>query len=559
MRKTIVVFLLMVALLIYAGAARAQSLSFSLVKETVNVFWNQDGTESIDYVYTFNNSLSGSVIDYLDVGIPNSNFDVNSISADVDGNPVTDISKSGFQGEGAGVAVGLGSYSIQPGTAGNVHVFIGKVNNVLYPDDQDQNYASAVFSPSMIGSQYVSGSTDMTVTFHLPPGVQSNEPRWHQSPDAFPSQPETALDDNNRIIYTWHNPSANAYTKYDFGASFPKSYVPASAIVRPSPFASLGINWANCLVPLGCIGFFVLIVGAGIFGDQKRKMQYLPPKIAIEGHGIKRGLTAVEAGILMEEPMDKILTMILFSLIKKNAAQVTSRDPLEIKPIEPAPEGIYAYEKDFLQAFQKTGRERQKDLQATMVSLIKEVTEKMKGFSRKETVAYYKDITKRAWEQVEAAQTPDVKSQKYDEVMEWTMLDRDFNDRTRDVFRQGPVFIPIWWPRYDPGFGRGTTGSAPSFPGGGGRSPGGAPSMPTLPGGTFAASIVGGIQNFSSSVVGNLTSFTNQVTSQTNPPPKPSTTSYRGGGGGGGGGSHCVCACACACAGCACACAGGGR
>jgi len=47
-------------------------------------------------------------------------------------------------------------------------------------------------------------------------------------------------------------------------------------------------------------------------------MQYLPPKISIEGKGIKRGLTAVEAGILLEEPLDKILTMILFGLIKKN-------------------------------------------------------------------------------------------------------------------------------------------------------------------------------------------------------------------------------------------------
>jgi len=30
-----------------------------------------------------------------------------------------------------------------------------------------------------------------------------------------------------------------------------------------------------------------------------------PPKISIEGHGIKRGLTAVEAAILMEEPLDR--------------------------------------------------------------------------------------------------------------------------------------------------------------------------------------------------------------------------------------------------------------
>ena len=44
--------------------------------------------------------------------------------------------------------------------------------------------------------------------------------------------------------------------------------------------------------------------------------------------GIKRGLTAVESAILLEQPMDKILTMILFAVIKKGAATVTKRDPL---------------------------------------------------------------------------------------------------------------------------------------------------------------------------------------------------------------------------------------
>ena len=47
-------------------------------------------------------------------------------------------------------------------------------------------------------------------------------------------------------------------------------------------------------------------------GSQRRKLQYLPPRIAIEGHGIKRGLTAVEAAILLGEPLDKVMTMILF-------------------------------------------------------------------------------------------------------------------------------------------------------------------------------------------------------------------------------------------------------
>jgi hypothetical protein len=38
--------------------------------------------------------------------------------------------------------------------------------------------------------------------------------------------------------------------------------------------------------------------------------------------------------------------------------------------------------------------------------LIKSVQEKMKGFSSRESLAYYKNIMERAWQQIEAADTP---------------------------------------------------------------------------------------------------------------------------------------------------------
>jgi hypothetical protein len=181
---------------------------------------------------------------------------------------------------------------------------------------------------------------------------------------------------------------------------------------------------------------------------------------------------------------------------------------------------------------------------------VKNVSAKMKGFSRKETIAYYRSIMEKAWSQVEAAGTPEVKSQKFDEVMEWTMLDKDYDDHTRRVFTGGPVFVPMWWGRYDPVYRGGMASRPVSTPsvGGGGLS------LPHLPGSDFAASMVNGVQDFSAKVVGNLTDFTSGVTTKTNPVPV-STSSGRSSGGRSGGG----CACACACAGCACACAGGGR
>lgn len=536
--------------------AFAQTYSFSVDKMDVHVYWNEDGTISIDYVLVFTNDPSASPIDFVDVGLPNPNYDLNSISANVNGNPISHIAESPYVE--SGVEIGLGSNAIQPGENGRVQVFVGRIEQVLYPDDQDNNYVSGVFSPTWFDREFVQGNTDITVTYHLPPGVQPEEPRWHQSPVGFPSEPATGFDEEGRITYTWQNPNANAYTQYMFGASLPQQYVPESAVVRPNPFAFLSNISLDNLLPFLCGGFFVLSWIWGLISNRRRKMKYLPPKVAIEGHGIKRGLTAIEAAILMEQPMDKILTLILFAVIKKNAAQVVSRDPLEIKILKPVPDDLRQYEIDFLDAFEeKSDKEKRTALQKMMVDLVKSVSKKMKGFSRRETIVYYRDITNKAWAQVEAADTPEVKAEKYDEVMEWTMLDRQYEDRTRDIFRTGPVFVPVWWHRYDPGYSpttsarpAGVSKSMPSSTSGGGVS------MPTLPGSAFAASVVSGAQNFSSGVIGSISDFTSGVTRVTNPPPK-STSSGRSRSSGGG--SSCACACACACAGCACACAGGGR
>ncbi len=556
-RFSIFLFIVLVGLALPASALAQSSYLFSVDKEVVNVYWNADGTESLDYTFNFTNQPGAHPIDYVDVGMPNGNFDMSTVTADVNGSRV-EVSQSDYQGSGSGFSVVMGSYTIDSGASGSVHVYVGKITDVLYPDTSDSNYASADFAPTYFGSQYVVGETNLTVTFHLPPGVQPNEPRWHSSPSGFPSQPQTGIDSQNRVTYTWQSANASVASQYTFGASFPKSYVPDSAIVQTSIFDMLAGVFSFLLASLGnilCFGFFAfMFIGMPIIGaiqGQRRKLQYIPPKIGIEGHGIKRGLTAVEAAILLEQPLDKIMTMILFGVVKKGAATVISRDPLKIQVNDvPSDVALHDYELNFLKAFKLDSLEaRRAELQGMMVAVVKSVGEKMKGFSRKETQDYYKNIMEQAWQQVETAQTPEVKGQLLDQNLEWTMLDRDYDNRSRRVFT-GPIFVPMWWGSYDPMYRPAaptmTTGSmTPSMPSSGRSSS-------ALPGADFAASVVGGVQTMSAKAIGNLNSFTSGVTNVTNPPPPPSSGGYRGGGGGG-------CACACACAGCACACAGGGR
>ena len=559
--RLIISFLLIAMMFVFTTSAAAQSsYSFSLDKEVVQVYWNADGTEALDYQLTFTNDPSGHPIDFVDMGMPNGNFDMGTVKADVAGQAV-DTSTSDYQGTGSGFAAVMGDQTIQPGVTGTLHVSVGSITGVLYQDTSSKTDASADFAPLYFGSQYVHGNTDITVTFHLPPGVLPQEPRYHTIQGGWPcgdQAPASAYDAQNRITYTWQCASANGSTQYTFGASFPSHYVPASAIVVPAAFDISGIlDWIGSNgSTFCCFGFFILIfVGIPILSassSKKRKLDYLPPKIQIEGHGIKRGLTAVEASILMEQPLDKVMTMILFGVIKKNAATVVTRDPLKLTLASPLPAGLQDYETDFLKAFALEDlAARRKALQDMTIKLVNSVSDKMKGFSRKETVAFYQSIMERAWQQIETAGTPEVKSQMYDEAMEWTMLDKNYDDRTRRTFT-GPSFLPIWWGRFDPGYHPVSTGSVlpASMPtSGGSRSP------VSIPGSAFAASVVGGVQGFSSKVLGDMKTFTSGVTNKTNP--VPVSTSSSSGYHGGGGGSHC--ACACACAGCACACAGGGR
>lgn len=553
--KRLVIALLIFLMLQITTPVFAQLYAFRVDREVVHAYWESDGSLSLRYEIGFINETYADPIDFVDIGMPNSNFSLSNVSATIDGDPITQIEYSPYVENG--IALGLGANEIRPGDAGTVRLQISGIRNVLYEDTQEDEYASAVFSPSWFDDEFVSGTTDLTMVYHLPPGLTGEEPRWHQAPSGFPSEPMAGFDENGRIIYTWRYPNANASTQYLFGASFPKEYVPPSAVATPSFWQNIGINpedlfgWA-CICAVGF--FFLAIPILSIRSAQKRKMKYLPPKLAIEGHGIKRGLTAVEAAILLEQPMDKILTMILFASIKKGAAQVVSRDPLEVERIEPPAQKLRGYEEEFLKAMSETGNAKKKRaLQTAMVNLVNSVSKAMKGFSRRETKNYYKKIIESAWKQVEEADTPEIKSETYDKVMEWTMLDDQYDDRTRRTFQHYPVFLPTWWHHYSPGTARGGSVGVPRTSAPASRPTPGGTSMPQLPGSQFAGSIVSGVQDFATGVIGSVTGFTSAVTNKTNPIPKSSSSgSFRSGGGS-------SCACACACAGCACACAGGGR
>jgi len=514
----------------------AQDYYFEVPREVVTVGVNADASLDVDYKITFRNTPGGDPIDIVDVGFPSDDYDLESITADLDGRPLSGIKPSEYID--IGVEVPLSGCEIQPGGTATLHVR-GRNGHMVFQDEADKAYASAVFSPTWFGSEFTTGSTHLTMTFVLPPGVTAEQSRWHEDEGGEPTQ--MSLTDG-RVHYVWDRPEASPSVQYYFGVSFPRAAV---AEVRSPPrlgwlagffagLVSLATQFCGCLIP---VAIFVLIGVFAVVNGRRRRMKYLPPKAKVEGVGIKRGLTAPEAAILMERPLNVILTMILFGLIKKGALSIVSQDPLKFERLPFKENGLRPYEKEFLASVEKDGTLAEKKLQDMLVALIKGVEKKMKGFSHRETVEYYNKIVKTAWRLVEEAGTPDVKVEEFTNGLEWTMLDDDFEGRTRTIFVGYDVPRPGWWGRVAPAAG-----------------PGGVSlDMPTLPGASFAHAVVARVEGVAHGVVSKVESFTGKVTATTNPPPVRTS----GGGGGSGGGSSC--ACACACAGCACACAGGGR
>ena len=586
--KRSILLVLSILLLLFAvlpaTPAQAQNYRFTLPQYEVEAYLEADGSLTLYYYMVFQNDASASPIDFIDLALPYADYSLNNIEATIDGQPMPEVNNSAYV---QGAELALGDLEIQPGAQGVVTAWVQGITNILYPYDGGdlENYVNFQFTPNYFDSSFErSNNTEYRMTIILPPGVGIDDGRYY-TPVGWSGEElsEASTTSDGRVYYSWYTNNADVHSEYEFGAAFPATAVPEAAISSQEIYDDYSNNGSSGIVGgigqffqnifpfISCLGIIMAVIGISIASNKKakkqqttRKLQYLPPKLSVDGKGIRRGLTAVEAGILLEEPLDKILSMILFGLLKKEAVQVTKEDPLEIKTREPLPEGLYEYETDFIKGFETSAKkDRRRNLQATLVDLVKTVQEKMKGFSPDETKAYYKDIVRRAWLAVEGAQTPEIKSAQFDHTLEWTMLDDDFNGRTENTFHNQNVYVPHWWYLYRPSYvapsaGVSSVGSnAPSSAASGGSSKPSI-SLPHLPGSDFAANIINGATAVSAGVVGDLTGFTSAVTNRTNPIPVTRSSSgssgFRGGGGGGS-----SCACACACAGCACACAGGGR
>ena len=525
-----------------AEKAHAQDYAFEVPQNYSDIYINTDGSVTIRYQLTFYCEYGAHAIDIVDIGLPNENYDLSTARAWTDAGEIFNIYPSEYID--IGVEVHLGSATIYPGETGTLYFEIQNNNMVWYDDDQPETHASVEFSPTWYGSAFTSGTTDLSVSIHFPEGVGPDETIYH-----YREFDNWYYDDQGRIAFNWRDTEAKPSKQYMLGVSFPLEYVDVvyEPYHEPLLFAFLKLIGSVIAAVFFLIVnpftiFLFFIIGLPIISviqARRRKLKYFPPGVSVEGVGIKRGLTAPEAAMVLELPLNKVITMILFGLMKKGYVRTEGNGTPKIFEIENIEKpDLRKYEEEFLACLKEDGALDKTKLKKAMIDMIKATNKKIKGFSRRETTDYYKNIVDLAWRHVTSAKTPELLGEEWSDKLEWILMDKKYDERMEETFTGRDIIIPRWYHTY---WGPTHTTSGADFSG-----------MPKVSGADLANNFITGVESFSGKLVSNVESFVSSITETTNPAPKSSGGGYRSGGGGG-------CACACACAGCACACAGGGR
>ena len=533
---------LLIALLTLASVisvvsyVKAQGIAYSVDHEWSQIHINQDGT--IDLTYNLTLTVSSGVIHSIDIGQPNGDF-TRGQAIDQYGNQLTTTDDS--SGSNYLVLVTLN----QPLTAGNTIWFTltTNVGHMIFNDTTNPGNLGMQFAPQWMTDALVN---DVRIQIVLPPNVTVGEVKTTQT---FYNGTSTV---DGRLAVYWEKPVLQPNEQYLVGVSFPAKYLPNYTPAQPS--GGIGLE---TIIPLIILPIIAIIVVALVV-QAARKSTYSSPKVSMETLGIKRGLTAVEASYLLDLKPTQIVTEILYSLLQKRAVWTEATKPsLKLRVLPPyenktggTEHPLRYYEIDFLNSLKPDGSLDEEKLAHTVTFVRDTVEQKLGGYSRKDTVDFYRKIVDQAWSQVQQAGTVELASNAYDEQLLWLMLDPNQRARTETVFKDR-VFQPnplwFWW-----WYGYSMYHPNPTYPPNV-NAPAQSIKPPAIPGADFANNIATAVEKTSSNIVVNIEKFANSIVP---PPPKASHEPAKNG-------ADCVCACAacacaCACVSCACACAGGG-
>ena len=508
----------------------AQPLKYRILVENVTLFVEKDTTCILVYNLTVKVD-EGAIKNYVSIGMPNRYFNVVEAKELDTGESI----KFTEHREDGNFYVELKvSRAIK---AGETRVFwlVVEVKNLVFKDETNPGNAGLQFIPSWFPVKV----EKLTLTIVLPEGVKANEVK--NTPDY-----DNIMNISGRVALYWERHGLAPNEKLKVGVSFPAKYLTATPL-EPGEKGFWDTMLDSILASLPDIIFVALIMVSSYYiYKTQRKMEYEEPRLMVEALGPRKGLYAPEAAWLIEShkrrpDYGKILTMILYSLIRKGVVEVVSVNPLKLRKIGDGGRLRY-YERGFLECIEEDGGLREECLVKVIDSLDKGVAEKIRGYSRRETIRYYRRIVDRAWREVIKAETPLLKVRTAEEKLDWLMMDPEYRRKLPRILSYNyPVYIDnlTVWNRTLPVETREGFKAKP-------------PNIIDL-----TDAVAKNIEQTAVNIVGNVEKFAEQVAStiegrtgrQTDGRGRPVFSSS----------CACVsCACACACVSCACACASGG-
>ncbi|MHC1590895.1 MAG: hypothetical protein ACXQS8_02315, partial [Candidatus Helarchaeales archaeon] len=405
---------------------------FDVENETVYVYINKDGSATIEYYITFKNY--GDPIDIVDIGLPNIYYNLLTARADVDGTsiPLQNIRPSTYIL--IGVEIHLGNLAII--NQGTLHFSINCPIMVFRDDLNPLTMASLEFKPTWFSSDFSSLIKNLEVNIVFPVGfTDGSAVRYHYFPYS-----SYALN-STHLIYTWtQNDVSNYELQYSlpYGVSFPNNAV---HVVYDSwifgLYSPIQKMVAISLISIGMIIGFVSLFFIEHHFLKKAKYTYIKPRVKIHCLGIRRGLSVVEAAIVIGVPLNKVAALIIFGLLRKNAIELGMLEPLRIRKRPRIPRGLRKYETKFIEEVLKKARGSEDEfvinrtkLKKLFVFLIKDVNSKMKGHSLEKTEAYYKGIIEKAWKEVRRVGERKFNEKKLSTQFEWILLDDDVDKKS---------------------------------------------------------------------------------------------------------------------------------
>jgi hypothetical protein len=186
----------------------------------------------------------------------------------------------------------------------------------------------------------------------------------------------------------------------------------------------------------------------------KQFSKYSGAKAIFEGGGIMRGLTPVEASILLETPYHEVLSLLFSEFALKEIVSISQAHPLKVEITEKISLGgqgdsllerkemrkakaqnnhllIYPYEDDFIEYLEQNAKINLTDLNFAFLveSLVERVADRVAGFNLPQTTEYYGQIIDRVKGEIEAGDYLFLTNE--DSVVKnigWLLLDNNLRD-----------------------------------------------------------------------------------------------------------------------------------